>query len=98
MNGTVDYITIMFYLFILSIPFVLGFIVWITKTLNKQNLALAVLVSETRPALKIVNEVIDLKLASAVINETLIKNTANIDKIFTTLDHYNVQLMKNGKI
>lgn len=52
-------------------PFAIGFSVWIVKTLNAQNLALAVLVSETRPTIKLVNEVIDLKLASAELNNKL---------------------------
>lgn len=50
-------------------PFIIAFGVWVNRSLQKQTTLLAVLTSETRPAIKLVNEVIDLKLASAELNE-----------------------------
>ena len=41
------------------------FVRTVSKTLNDHGTALAVLVSETRPYLKLADEVLDLKLASA---------------------------------
>ena len=46
------------------------FIRSVMKTLAEHSTALAVLVSETRPGLKLIDEVMDLKLASAELNET----------------------------
>ena len=54
-----------FWIIIGAVPFIIAFSVYIVKQLNLLNVALAVLVSETRPTIKLVNEVIDLKLASA---------------------------------
>lgn len=48
---------------------VIAFVVWITKQINKITTAIAVLVTETRAPIKLVNEVIDLKVASAELNE-----------------------------
>ena len=41
------------------------FVRTVSKTLNDHGTALAVLVSETRPYIKLTDEVLDLKLASA---------------------------------
>ena len=45
------------------------FIRTVSRTLAEHSTALAVLVAETRPGLKLQEEVIDLKLASAELNE-----------------------------
>lgn len=87
-----DYPIIIFWGFTLLLPFLVAFIVWIIKTLNKQTTALAVLISETRPTLKLVNEVIDLKVASAELNEGMKRNTENIKTLFSYFDD-----TRNGK-
>jgi hypothetical protein len=46
-----------------------AFIRAVLKTLGEHTTTLAVLISETRPGLKLVDEVIDLKVASAELNE-----------------------------
>ena len=46
------------------------FIRTVSKTLAEHSTALAVLVAETRPGLKLQDEVLDLKLASAELNES----------------------------
>ena len=58
------------------------FVRTVSKTLNDHGTALAVLVSETRPGLKLQDEVLDLKLASAELNAIRI----DIEKRVTSLE------------
>ena len=51
-----------------SIGVAIAFIRTVGKTLAEHSTALAVLVTETRPGLKLQNEVLDLKVASAELN------------------------------
>lgn len=83
-----DYPIILFWLFVTAAPFFVAFIVWISKTLTKQNVALAVLVSETRPTLKLTNEIIDLKLADAVLTQSVLNNTKSIQTLFNNWETY----------
>lgn len=46
------------------------FIKTVSRTLGEHTTALAVLISETRPGLKVTDEILDLKLASAELNES----------------------------
>ena len=65
------------------IPSMITFAVWLTKTMYRHTTLLAVLVSETKPVaidtVKLKNEVIDLKLASAELNQYRINDREDID-------------------
>lgn len=92
-----DYPVILFWFFVTSTPFLVGFGVWITKTLGKQNTLLAILTNESKTSLKLVNEVIDLKLADAKLIETVKTNTENIKRLFSNWEHYYGTHFKEAK-
>lgn len=57
------------------------FIRTVLKTLGDHTTALAVLVSETRPGLKLTDEVIDLKVASAELDVARLNHEARITSL-----------------
>ena len=59
------------------------FVRTVSKTLADHSTALAVLISETRPGLKLTDEVLDLKAASAELNQT----GKDHEKRLTRLEH-----------
>lgn len=64
------------------------FIRTVSKTLAEHSTALAVLVSETRPGLKLQDEVLDLKLASAELNAAKIDHERRLTSLETVRDKY----------
>jgi len=73
---------------------------WLTryvfKALTEHTTALAVLISETRPAIKVVNEVIDLKLSSAEMNEKLIGHDTQFVQLWAAVDRTGNNDNRNG--
>lgn len=57
------------------------FVRTVSKTLNDHGTALAVLVSETRPYIKLTDEVLDLKLASAELDVSRKDHERRITKL-----------------
>ena len=64
------------------------FIRVVSHTLGQHTTALAVLVSETRPGLKLLDEVMDLKLASAELNETRKDHERRLQSLENVRDKY----------
>ena len=64
------------------------FIRTVSRTLAEHSTALAVLVSETRPGLKLQDEVLDLKLASAELNAAKIDHERRLQSLETVRDKY----------
>ena len=66
-----------------AIGILVYFVRTVSRALAQHGTALAVLVSETRPGLKLVGEVMDLKLASAELNESM----KSYDRRITSLEN-----------
>ena len=64
------------------------FIRTVSKTLAEHSTALAVLVAETRPGLKLQDEVLDLKLASAELNESRKNHEQRLQSLEAVRDKY----------
>jgi len=59
----------------------------VSRTLAEHSTALAVLISETRPGLKLQDEVLDLKLASAELNAAKIDHERRLQSLETKRDN-----------
>ena len=64
------------------------FIRTVSRTLAEHSTALAVLVSETRPGLKLQDEVLDLKLASAELNQAKLDHEKRITRLEALKEKY----------